>query len=206
MRTIKARYVVGCDGARSVVRKSLGLELRGDSAHAVWGVADVLPDTDFPDIRLKCIIRSKSYGTLQIIPREGGYLVRIYVELDKLDIGERVMQKGLSFGDLVSAAQRIFSPYKFEVRECPWWSVYEIGQRLTDRFDNAAAKNLPNAFICGDACHTHSPKAGQGVSTQRCNIRGTQTRYPDVYVADERVDAGRAEFRLEAGSSPARHC
>lgn len=161
---VKARYVVGCDGARSSVRKSLGIELHGDSKHAAWGVADVLPDTNFPDIRFKCIIRSRSAGSLQIIPREGGYLVRIYVELDKLDIDERVIHRGITFDDLVAAARRIFDPYKFEVKECPWWSVYEIGQRLTDRFDNGSDQSLPNVFICGDACHTHSPKAGQGMN------------------------------------------
>ena len=50
--TVKARYVVGCDGARSVVRKSIGQTLKGDSARQLWGVMDVLARTDFPDIRL----------------------------------------------------------------------------------------------------------------------------------------------------------
>ena len=163
-KQIKSRFVVGCDGARSTVRKSLDLKLHGDSAHAAWGVADILPDTDFPDVRFKCIIRSKDAGTLQIIPREGGYLIRIYVELDKLEIGERVAQRNLTFEDLMQTAKRIFKPYKFEAKECAWWSVYEIGQRLTDRFDNATPTTTPTAFICGDACHTHSPKAGQGMN------------------------------------------
>ena len=161
---IKAKYVVGCDGARSSVRRSMGLEFLGDSAHAAWGVADVLPDTNFPDVRYKCIIRSGSSGSLQIIPREGGFLIRIYVEMDKLERNERVAQRGLTLQDLVTAAKKIFHPYKFEVKECPWWSVYEIGQRVTERFDNAPDGGLPDTFICGDACHTHSPKAGQGMN------------------------------------------
>ena len=53
VETIKARYVVGCDGARSTVRKSIGRELHGDSANHAWGVMDVLAVTDFPDIRFK---------------------------------------------------------------------------------------------------------------------------------------------------------
>lgn len=161
---ITARYVVGCDGARSGVRKALGLQLKGDSAHAAWGVADVLVDSDFPDLRFKCIIRSKDAGTLQIIPREGGYLIRIYVEMEKLGVDERVAQRGLGYEDIITAAKRIFQPYKFEVKECAWWSIYEIGQRLTDRFDNGSETQQPNVFICGDACHTHSPKAGQGMN------------------------------------------
>ena len=44
--TIRARYVVGCDGARSAVRSSMGRELHGDSANHAWGVMDVLAVTD----------------------------------------------------------------------------------------------------------------------------------------------------------------
>ena len=85
IETVKARYVVGCDGARSIVRQSLGRVLRGDSANQAWGVMDVLAVTDFPDVRMKCLIQSAHEGSILIIPREGGYLVRIYVELDKLN-------------------------------------------------------------------------------------------------------------------------
>ena len=70
--TIFARYVVGCDGARSAVRKFLGLELKGEAARQLRGVMDVLSVTDFPDIRLKCAIQSADQGSLLIIPREGG--------------------------------------------------------------------------------------------------------------------------------------
>jgi phenol 2-monooxygenase len=80
VETVKARYVVGCDGARSVVRRSLGRALYGDSANQAWGVMDVLAVTDFPDIRLKAAIQSANEGSVLIIPREGGYLVRIYVD------------------------------------------------------------------------------------------------------------------------------
>ena len=54
IETVRARYVVGCDGARSTVRTSIGRELHGDSANHAWGVMDVLAVTDFPDIRCKC--------------------------------------------------------------------------------------------------------------------------------------------------------
>ena len=51
---------------------------------------DVLAVTDFPDIRCKCLIQSAHEGSILVIPREGGYLFRLYVELAKLEIGERV--------------------------------------------------------------------------------------------------------------------
>ncbi len=166
--TVRARYVVGCDGARSIVRTSIGSELHGDSANHAWGVMDVLAVTDFPDIRCKSFIQSANDGTIIIIPREGGYLFRLYVELSKLEVGERVASRNITVDELIAKAQRIFNPYKLDVKEVPWWSVYEIGQRLTDKFDDVPEKEmatrLPSVFIAGDACHTHSPKAGQGMN------------------------------------------
>lgn len=165
---IKARYVVGCDGARSAVRSAIGLELKGDSANKAWGVMDVLAITDFPDIRQKTLIQSQDEGTILIIPREGGYLARLYVEMETLAKGERVRNRNITQDDLIAAATRIFKPYSLEVKDTIWWSVYEIGQRLTDRFDDLQGSAInnghPHVFIAGDACHTHSPKAGQGMN------------------------------------------
>jgi phenol 2-monooxygenase (NADPH) len=168
VETVKARYVVGCDGARSIVRQCLGRILRGDSANQAWGVMDVLAVTDFPDVRMKCLVQSALEGNILLIPREGGYLFRIYVELDKLSESERVTSRNIASDRLIAAAQRILRPYSLEVKEVAWWSVYEIGQRLCDKFDDVAdeepASRLPRVFIAGDACHTHSPKAGQGMN------------------------------------------
>ncbi|MDB2390764.1 FAD-binding monooxygenase [Alphaproteobacteria bacterium] len=166
--TIRARYVIGCDGARSQVRGALGLSLEGDSANKAWGVMDVLVDTDFPDIRRKAIIHSAESGNLLIIPREGGYLVRIYIELEALGAEERVKSRNITADHLVTAAQNVFHPYRFDVKQIAWWSVYEIGQRLCAKFDDVPEAEMPartpHVFIAGDACHTHSPKAGQGMN------------------------------------------
>jgi phenol 2-monooxygenase (NADPH) len=168
IETVRARYVVGCDGARSAVRTSIGRMLHGDSANHAWGVMDVLVVTDFPDIRFKSLIQSESDGSIIVIPREGGYLVRLYIELDKLDAGERISHRTITSDDLIAAARRILKPYSLDVKEVAWWSVYEIGQRLCDKFDDVpeadTARRLPRVFIAGDACHTHSPKAGQGMN------------------------------------------
>jgi phenol 2-monooxygenase len=168
IETIKARYVVGCDGARSTVRKSIGRVLEGDSANHAWGVMDVLAVTDFPDIRFKSLIQSANDGSIIVIPREGGYLVRLYVELARLDAGERISSRNITADDLIAKARRILNPYTLDVKEIAWWSVYEIGQRLCDKFDDVPEEEtktrLPGVFIAGDACHTHSPKAGQGMN------------------------------------------
>ncbi|TKX22036.1 FAD-binding domain-containing protein 32 [Elsinoe australis] len=163
--TVRAKYVVGCDGARSAVRSQLGLSLQGDSANQAWGVMDVLCITSFPDIRFKCVIHSER-GNIVIIPREGGYLVRLYIELGNMESGIRVRDMGMTKDDLIEKAKGIFWPHTFDVKDVFWWSVYEIGQRLCPQFDDSEIDGSkdPRIFIMGDACHTHSPKAGQGMN------------------------------------------
>jgi phenol 2-monooxygenase len=165
---VHAKYVVGCDGARSTVRRAIGGKLHGDAAHQAWGVMDILVNTDFPDIRMKSIIQSQNDGSILVLPREGGYLVRLYVEMNKLSETERVADRGLSEQDIIAKAQRILHPHTLDVKELVWWSIYEIGHRLTDRFDDVPEDEIrtraPRVFVAGDACHTHSPKAGQGMN------------------------------------------
>ena len=69
---------------------------------------------------------------------------------------------------MIDTANRILSPYSLDVRAVTWWSVYEVAHRITDGFDDVPAelegRRMPHAFIMGDACHTHSAKAGQGMN------------------------------------------
>jgi phenol 2-monooxygenase len=165
---IRARYVVGCDGSRSGTRTAIGRDLVGDAMNQSWGVMDAFPVTDFPDIRLKCAIHSANQGNILIIPREGGYMVRFYVELDKVRDKEMLDNRSVTPEKLAGVTNRIMSPYTVDVRDVGWWSVYEIGQRLCDKFDDVPADEVqsrhPRVFIAGDACHTHSAKAGQGMN------------------------------------------
>jgi phenol 2-monooxygenase len=93
--------------------------------------------------------------------------------MDKLDAGERVANRNITADDLIAAGRRILNPHSLEVKEVAWWSVYEIGQRLCDKFDDVADSpngRLPRVFFAGDACHTHSPKAGQGMNVSMQDV------------------------------------
>ncbi len=163
--TIRARYVVGCDGARSKVRKSIGRELHGTTANHAWGVMDILPLTDFPDIRFKSAIQSADAGNILLIPREGGYLVRLYVDLGEVTEASRTVVHAMTAEDVLAVANRVLQPYSIEAAETVWFSIYEVAQRVTDAFDDTAGRGGdPHVFIAGDACHTHSAKAGQGMN------------------------------------------
>jgi phenol 2-monooxygenase len=151
--TYEARYVLGCDGAHSTVRRSLGYTMIGDTTDTVWGVMDIYPLTNFPDIRRKSTLHTSS-GNLLIIPREGGDLVRFYIQLPA-----GTKPSAVKLEDLQSTARKIFAPYSMEFAGCDWWSAYAIGQRLASSFHSHN-----RVFLTGDACHTHSPKAGQGMN------------------------------------------
>jgi len=168
VRKVRTKYLVGGDGARSNVRAALGHKLEGDAALHAWGVIDVLCNTDFPDFQVKCSIQSHSAGNILLIPREGGYLSRLYVDLGNLDENDAGEIRNTSLDDIIRRANAILHPYTLDVKSIAWWSVYEVAHRVTTGFDNVRAEHVgqqhPRAFIMGDACHTHSAKAGQGMN------------------------------------------
>jgi phenol 2-monooxygenase len=167
-RVVRAKYVIGADGARSKVRESIGCTLAGDQANHAWGVMDALAVTDFPDIRTKCAIQSGSGGSILLIPREGGHLFRMYVDLGEVDPHDKGAVRNTTIEEIIHTANEILHPYTLDVRNIAWHSVYEVGHRLTDRFDDVLPEQrgtrTPRVFITGDACHTHSAKAGQGMN------------------------------------------
>lgn len=167
-QVVHAKYVVGADGARSEVRASIGCMMLGNRAFHAWGVMDFLAVTNFPDIRTKCAIQSGDGGSILLIPREGGFLCRMYVDLGPVDEGDNGRVRATTVDQIINQANKILHPYTLDVRDVAWHSVYEVGHRVTDRFDDVPSAEVgiraPRVFIAGDACHTHSAKAGQGMN------------------------------------------
>ncbi|MFM6979815.1 MAG: FAD-binding monooxygenase [Micrococcales bacterium] len=167
-KEIQAKYVVGTDGARSVVRDSIGRKLEGKFQNHRWGVLDVLANTNFPDIRLKAAIQSENGSNILLIPREGGQLFRLYVDLGHVDPDNREQGRDISAEAVIDIAKHVLLPYWLDVKDIAWFSVYEVGHRVTDGFDDVPSSERstrnPRVFIAGDACHTHSAKAGQGMN------------------------------------------
>ena len=160
VEVVKAKYVIGCDGAHSWTRRQLGIKMVGDATNFVWGVMDCVPRTNFPDIRSRCAVHSASSGSVMVIPQERD-LVRLYIQLPaQLEPGQRFDNSKVTPDYILSIARKVLHPYKLETDHVEWFSAYHIGQRLTESF----AKH-DRIFLAGDACHTHSPKAGQGMNT-----------------------------------------
>ena len=156
MEVIKAKYVLACDGAHSWTRKQLGLTLDGEQINYVWGVLDIIPLTDFPDIRQASIIHSAKAGSILSVPREDK-LIRLYIQLGLEDDAQN--RKTITPKTIIKKAQEIMSPYRIDYKYCDWWSLYKIGQRIAPTFSVD-----DRVFLAGDAVHTHSPKLGQGMN------------------------------------------
>ncbi|KAK0726522.1 FAD binding domain-containing protein [Apiosordaria backusii] len=154
---IFAKYIVGCDGARSWLREQLNVTLEGDLTDSVFGVVDMVPKSNFPDLRRVCYLRAAS-GTILLVPRSNKE-VRMYIPVES---GSALPDpKDLTFDRILDAARKIIAPYTMDVGSVSWWSAYRVRQRVGDHFSRLNER----AFLVGDAVHTHSPKAGQGMNT-----------------------------------------
>ncbi|KDE08848.1 hypothetical protein MVLG_00949 [Microbotryum lychnidis-dioicae p1A1 Lamole] len=169
--TVKAKYLMGYDGARSSVRKAISgpeatdggekgkITMDGDTTNIIWGVMDVEVETDFPDILSKCMIHSRDAGSIMVIPREDN-LVRLYVQLKEGEAASSHVERSKATLDICFArARKIFGPFVLKFGRVAWFSVYQIRQRIASNYTLDQ-----RVFLGGDATHTHSPKAGQGMN------------------------------------------
>ncbi|THY54156.1 phenol 2-monooxygenase [Aureobasidium pullulans] len=105
---IRAKFVLGTDGAHSWTRKALGLEMEGDRTNKHFGVMDFIPRSNFPDIRISCAIHS-SAGSIMTLPREKG-LVRFYVQLaETFDLGDNFDRSKITPDDIINTSPKTFS-------------------------------------------------------------------------------------------------
>ncbi|KAL5118274.1 hypothetical protein ACEQ8H_003784 [Pleosporales sp. CAS-2024a] len=157
--TVRAKYLFSGEGARSFVREQLGVKMRyKDQISHVWGVMDGVVRTNFPDIKMKCTIHSDA-GSIMVIPRENN-MVRLYIQVASSTDKDWNPRKQVSAEDTQKLAQAILKPYTITWDRIEWYSVYPIGQGIAERYTLDE-----RVFMGGDACHTHSPKAGQGMNT-----------------------------------------
>ncbi|KAJ2973378.1 hypothetical protein NUW58_g8950 [Xylaria curta] len=189
--TVRAKYLFGGEGARSFVREQLGIRItHKDPIAHVWGVMDGVVKTDFPDIKMKCTIHSE-HGSIMVIPRENN-MVRLYIQIASSTDPDWNPRKTATAAEVQASAKKILQPYSVEWESVEWYSVYPIGQGISDKY------TLDHrVFLGGDACHTHSPKAGQGMNTAFLDAQNLAWKI-------HAVEAGLAERSLLTTYEPER--
>lgn len=97
---------------------------------------------------MKCTIHSE-HGSIMVIPRENN-MVRLYIQIDS-STDPHQLRRTATEKEVQESAKRIFQPYRIEWERVEWYSVYPIGQGISDHYTLDQ-----RVFLGGDACHTHS--------------------------------------------------
>jgi len=150
---LRARYIVGCDGAHSVVRKGAGLSFDGGAYPQDFVLADVTVDWENNDDSLYIFVSRA--GLLAVFPfaEPGSYrLIATRSESVPDDVGDPSL-------DEMREIVRQTSPVPMEIREPRWLARFRLHHRAADHY------RAGRAFVAGDAAHIHSPAGGQGMNT-----------------------------------------
>jgi 2-polyprenyl-6-methoxyphenol hydroxylase-like FAD-dependent oxidoreductase len=150
-RTCEARYLAGCDGARSVVRDGIGTGFPGGTYRQVFYVADI--EAAGPAIDGELHVDLDEADFLAVFPLAGAGRVRLVgaVRDERAEHPET-----LGFADV---SGRAIQHMDLQVRRVNWFSTYHVHHRVAGAFAGG------RAFLLGDAAHIHSPVGGQGMNT-----------------------------------------
>lgn len=152
-RVITSKYLVGCDGAKSLVRHELGLTFVGDTVDRLFYVADVQIEWKFPHDALQvCLARHTITAFFPMVGENRYRIVGTFPEGHEANEGDILYEE-------IERQIRTDTELELDITHVSWFSVYRVHSRAVDFFSK------DRCFVAGDAAHIHTPAGGQGMNT-----------------------------------------
>jgi 2-polyprenyl-6-methoxyphenol hydroxylase-like FAD-dependent oxidoreductase len=152
-QTIEAKYLVGCDGAKSPVRHELGLAFEGSTFERTFYVADAQIDWEFAHDGLTVSLSKETFVVFFPLKGERRYrIVGVFPEEFSKDEGEVLYEE-------IEARIKAEAELELDIHDVEWFSTYKVHTRHVSSFSKG------RCFLAGDSAHIHSPAGAQGMNT-----------------------------------------
>lgn len=152
-RLVHARYLVACDGSKSLVRKGLGLTFAGSTLERLFYVADVQIEWEFPhDMLAAFLAKDRSTAFFPMRGDDHYRIVGVFPENSELKEGEVLYEE-------IERQILEDTQVQLDIYKVNWFSTYKVHSRRVNKFSEG------RCFLAGDAAHIHSPAGAQGMNT-----------------------------------------
>lgn len=196
-RPVSARYLVGCDGGRSTVRRLGGIGFPGTAA----SMSSMLGDVSLSDPPAEVFQARREHGEYSVLGFQPGWYRVMVNQYDR--VADR--DAPLTVDDLRAALLRVAGS-DFGMHDPRWVSRFSDAARLADRYRSG------RVLLAGDAAHIHYPAGGQGLNTGvqdavnlgwklAAALRGAPDALLDTYEAERRPVADRVLRNTRAQSA-----
>jgi 2-polyprenyl-6-methoxyphenol hydroxylase-like FAD-dependent oxidoreductase len=161
---INAAYLIGADGAHSIVRKTLGLTYEGDAYPQGFLLADCKIDWSLDYDHMKLFLHGRHFAVY--LPLKGKDVCRVIAMMDEPPAAatpgsreaEATSAEPISLEEVQTAFRQAYGP-AVTLRDAVWTTRYRIHHRGVNKYRDR------RVFVAGDAAHIHSPAGGQGMNT-----------------------------------------
>jgi 2-polyprenyl-6-methoxyphenol hydroxylase-like FAD-dependent oxidoreductase len=151
--TVHAKFLVGCDGAKSPVRHTLGLTFEGSTFERMFYVADVQIDWKFKnDALMVFLMKHNLLAFFPMIGENRWRIVGTFPEEFSKDEGEVLYEE-------IEEQIKRDAELELDITNVNWFSTYKVHTRHVNKFSEG------RCFLAGDSAHIHTPAGAQGMNT-----------------------------------------